>query len=61
MSRQLNVEELAGQALDCHGSHDGAIDALTRLLDSGRHTTLDIDVLIAVRERLQDWAAGRIG
>jgi arginase family enzyme len=60
MARQLNVTELAEQALDCHGSHEGAIGAITRLLDSGRHTTLDIDVLIEVRERLQEWAASQM-
>ena len=56
MVRQLNITELADDAVDCHGSYEGAIGAITRLLDSNTPTTLDIDVLIAVRERLQEWA-----
>ena len=60
MARQLNITELADEAVDCHGSYEGAIGAITRLLASNTPTTLDVDVLIAVRDRLQEWSASQM-
>ena len=60
MPRQLNIDELADEAVEYHGYYEGAIGAINRLLDSNTPTELEIDVLIAVRDRLQEWAASQV-
>ena len=56
MSRQLNVIDLAECAVEYHGSIKDAIEAINLMLDSSRHTKVDIDLMIEVREFLREWA-----